>query len=271
MAAPKPASPIVTLLTDFGTRDHYVASMKGVLLSINPAMRIVDITHEIAPQEIREAGFTLARSYPFFPPGSVHLLVVDPGVGTSRRLLAARTENHFFVGPDNGALGVVFAEEAPREVVSITASHHFRKEISSTFHGRDILAPVAARLSLGTALAHFGETVTDWVPSPIPPPRRGDQGEWMLQVAAVDRFGNVVLNLKEEAFASTRGGEGSVPFLLEIGGSSVQRLLRTYGDCQDDRPFALFNSSGYLEIAVRGGSAAALLRCRAGQDARLVG
>src|SRR5262245_34820110 len=150
MTAVNCAFPIVTLLTDFGTRDHYVASMKGVLLTINPALRIVDITHKIAPQEILEAGFTLACAYRLFPAGSIHLLVVDPGVGTSRRLLAARTEHHFFVGPDNGALGIVFAEESPREVVSITASHHFRKEIRSTFHGRDILAPVAAQLSLGT-------------------------------------------------------------------------------------------------------------------------
>jgi len=269
MATPSASAPIVTLTTDFGNRDPYVASMKGVLLSLNPALRIVDISHEIGPQQILEAGFTLARAFPVFPAGTIHILVVDPGVGTSRKLLLARTENHFFLAPDNGALGPVFEEEPPREVVCVSAAHHFRKQVSSTFHGRDILAPVAARLSRGTALAHFGEPVTEWVPSPVPQPTRAGDGRLQLQVVAVDRFGNVVLNLKESSFAAARGASTSVPFSLEIGGKAIRRLLRTYGESENAEPFALFNSFGYLEVAIRGGSAAALLAAATGQPALL--
>jgi S-adenosylmethionine hydrolase len=269
MAVPSPASPIVTLTTDFGNRDHYVASMKGVLLALNPALTIVDISHEIRPQQVLEAGFTLACAFPTFPPGTIHLLVVDPGVGTSRRLLLARTENHFFLAPDNGALGLVFEEEPAREVIGITAAHHFRRQVSPTFHGRDILAPVAARLARGTAPAHFGEPVTDWVPSPVPPPGPPEGGRLRLQVLAVDRFGNVILNLKEGFLAAARRASPPGPFSLEIGGRRIHRLLRTYGESEDAEPFALFNSCGYLEVALRGGSAAALLGSAAGQQALL--
>ncbi len=271
MAESNPSAPVVTLTTDFGNRDPYVASMKGVLLSLNPALRIVDITHEIAPQQILEAGFTLARAFPLFPAGTIHILVVDPGVGTSRRLLLARTDHHFFLAPDNGALGPVFEVEPAREVVSISATHHFREQVSPTFHGRDILAPVAARLSRGTALAHFGDPVTEWIPSPVPPPARSGDGRLRLQVVALDRFGNIVLNLKECALADMKGAAASaaVPFSLEIGGRTIRRLLRTYGESNDAEPFALFNSFGYLEVAVRGGSAAALLAAAPGQPALL--
>ena len=269
MATPNAPAPIVTLTTDFGTRDPYVASMKGVLLSLNPALRVVDITHEIGPRQVLEAGFTLARAFPSFPAGTIHILVVDPGVGTPRKLLLARTENHFFLAPDNGALGPVFEEEPAREVICITAAHHFRKQPSSTFHGRDILAPVAASLSRGIAPARFGEPVTDWIPAPVPPPARSADGRLRLQVLAVDRFGNVVLNLKERTFAAAREASSSVPFSLEIGGKAIRRLLRTYGESEDAEPFALFNSFGYLEVAVREGSATALLAAAPGQPAFL--
>ena len=269
MAAPIPSAPIVTLTTDFGNRDHYVASMKGVLLSLNPAVRIVDITHEVAPGQVLEAGFTLACAFPAFPSGTIHILVVDPGVGTPRRLLLARTGSHFFLAPDNGALGLVFEEEPAREVIAITAAHHFRKQVSPTFHGRDVLAPVAARLARGTAPAHFGEAVTDWVPSPVPPPGPAEDGRLRLQVLAVDRFGNVILNLREKSLAAAAGPSGPVPFSLEIGGKVIRRLLRTYGESEDTEPFALFNSCGYLEVALRNGSAAALLHAAAGQPALL--
>ena len=269
MAALRPSSPIVTLTTDFGNRDHYVASMKGVLLALNPALTIVDVSHEIRPQQVLEAGFTLACAFPAFPAGTIHVLVVDPGVGTSRRLLLARTEHHFFLAPDNGALGLVFEEEPAREVIGITAAHHFRNPASPTFHGRDILAPVAARLALGTAPAHFGEPVADWVPSPAPPPGPPEGGRLRLQVLAVDRFGNVILNLKERFLAAARQPSAPGPFSLEIGGRRIHRLLRAYGESEDAEPFALFNSCGYLEVALRGGSAAALLGSAAGQHALL--
>ncbi len=263
------AEPIVTLTTDFGDRDPYVASMKGVLLSLNPALRIVDISHEVRPQQVSEAGFVLACACSFFPHGTIHVLVVDPGVGTSRKLLLARTEHYFFLAPDNGALGLVFESEPPREMVSLTATHQFRKEVSSTFHGRDILAPVAARLSRGTPLQHFGEPVSDYVPDPAPPPSAAGDGRLQLHVLAVDRFGNVVLNLRRESAAAVRVQGGGIPFALEIGNRTVHRLLRTYADSEDAEPFALFNSWGYLEVAVRNGSAAGVLAADRGQTAFL--
>lgn len=263
------SGPVVTLTTDFGNRDHYVASMKGVLLSLNPALRIVDITHEVRPQQVLEAGFVLACAFPCFPHGTIHIAVVDPGVGTSRRLLLARTEHHYFLAPDNGVLGLVFEREPPREMVSLTATHHFREEISSTFHGRDILAPVAGRLSRGTPLRHFGEPASDPLPYPAPTPSPGDDGRLRLRVLAVDRFGNIILNLRRESPAAARALEGGAPFALEIGNRVIRRLLRTYAETEDSEPFALFNSCGYLEVAVRNGSAAGVLAAEPGQPALL--
>jgi S-adenosyl-L-methionine hydrolase (adenosine-forming) len=261
-------SPIITLTTDFGLKDAYVASMKGVILGIAPETRIVDISHEVPPQGIVEGGFTLACAFPCFPPGSIHVLVVDPGVGTSRRLLLVRTENHYFLAPDNGALGLALSLEAPRELIQITASHYFRPGTGATFHGRDILAPVAARLALGTAARHFGEPVEGYVPYPAPPPEIREDGTWTLRVIVVDRFGNLVLNLRETEYlrASTSAAPGG--FTLELAGTTISRLLKTYGEAVGNEPFALFNSSGYLEVAVRNGSAAALLGCSAGTQAR---
>ena len=266
---PSTRCPIITLTTDFGLKDAYVASMKGVILSIAPEVRIVDISHEVPPQGIVEGGFTLACAFPLFPPGTIHVLVVDPGVGTSRRLLLARTENHYFLAPDNGALGFVFGVEAPREIFHITASHYFRRGPGTTFQGRDILAPVAARLARGTAPNHFGEPVDEIHPAPVAPPEVQEDGALLLQVLVADRFGNLILNLQESRYREAAGNAAEGRFSLEVAGRSISRLLRTYGDAQDNEPFALFNSSGYLEIAVRNGSAAAVLGCSAGSKARL--
>jgi S-adenosyl-L-methionine hydrolase (adenosine-forming) len=265
----KPRAPIITLTTDFGLKDAYVASMKGVILSLAPDVILVDISHDIPPQDILQGGYVLSCAFHHFPPGTIHLLVVDPGVGTSRRLLLARTENYCFLAPDNGALGLVFAVESPREVFHLTASHYFRKDPSATFHGRDILAPVAARLARGTAASHFGDPVTDFLPSPLPAPSPQPDGRVLLQVIAADRFGNLILNLREEEFRRMRGSTPERPFSLEISGRTISRLVRTYGDGEGKDPFALFNSNGYLELAVKNGSAAAELACAAGTPATL--
>ena len=265
-----PRTPIITLTSDFGLRDAYVGSMKGVILGLAPDARIVDISHEIPPQGIIEAGYVLSCAFRHFPGGTIHVLVVDPGVGTARRLLLARTENHFFLAPDNGALGLVFAVEPAREVVHLTASHYFRTDPSATFHGRDILAPVAARLARGASPTHFGEPVTDFLPSPLPAPAPEADGKILLQVIMSDRFGNLILNLRAEEYERLGGSVADRKFLLEISGRKVSRLLRTYGDGEVKEPFALFNSSGYLELAVRNGSAASELGCAAGAAATLL-
>src|SRR5262249_31334336 len=203
-------------------------------------------------------GYVLACAFPYFPPGTVHVLVVDPGVGTSRRLLLARTENHFFLAPDNGALGLAFAVEPPREIYFITAAHYFRKEVRPTFHGRDLLAPVAARVARGAAPSHFGPPAEGWIPFPIPPPTRTAEGRVPLRVLTVDRFGNVILNLRESELEALQP-EGRGEFSLEVSGRRIVRFFKTYGDAPDREPFALFGSFGFLEIAVRDGSAAELL------------
>ena len=259
----------ITLTTDFGLQDAYVASLKGVIFSLAPEVRIIDISHAIPPQGIVEGGFTLACAFPHFPPGTIHILVVDPGVGSTRPLLLARTENHYFLAPDNGALGLVFETEPPRELFRITAARYFRPRVSATFQGRDILAPVAAQLARGTAASCFGDPVSEFVPSPLPAPTRLSDGRLRLEVITADRFGNLVLNLREPKYRELTGGSATQRFALEIGGRSLLRLLETYAQGSEGEPFALFNSSGYLEVAVRGGSAAAALRCAAGSAATL--
>jgi S-adenosylmethionine hydrolase len=263
-------APMVTLTTDFGDRDHYVASMKGALLSLNPSLKIIDITHQITPHQIAEAAFTLACAVPTFPDGTIHIVVVDPGVGTRRRLLLARTERHYFLAPDNGTLGLVFDAEPARQVVQLTQARYFRQEVSSTFHGRDILAPVAAHLSLGVDMSQFGDPVQDWMPCAFAAPVGPIAGRLGLKVLAVDRFGNVILNLKRRAYREAGGRPEPGSLTLEIGGRTIRHLLLTYEEAAGAEPFALFNSCDYLEVAARQGSAAAVLGVLAGHPATLV-
>jgi hypothetical protein len=271
MAARAARSPIITLTTDFGTRDGYAAQMRAVILTLHPEAEVVDISHGIRPQGIVEGGYVLAAAFPVFPAGTIHVLVVDPGVGTSRRILLARTENHIFLAPDNGSLGPAFDVEPPREVVSVTAAHHFRKGIGATFQGRDVMAPVAAKLAKGLAPSHFGEPVTEWVPSPLPAPERRPDGKIALRVARVDRFGNLICNAREDTLARLRAGGDPGTVALEIGGRRIEGLVRTYAEGPPGGPFALFNSAGYLEVAVAGGSAAEFLSVRDGDPVLLSG
>jgi len=266
---PRTRGSVITLTTDFGLKDPYVASMKGVILSLAPEARIVDISHEVPPQGIVEGGFTLACAFPHFPKGTIHVLVVDPGVGTSRRLLLARTENHFFLAPDNGALGLVFDVEPPREIREISAIHYSRPEVSPTFHGRDILAPAAARLARGTLASHLGDPTQEFVPSPLPPPEPLEGSRLRLRVITADRFGNLILNLRQQQYHELAGASSGERFSLEIASRRISRLVRTYGEAAPRELVALFNSSGYVEVAVREGSAARTLACGAGAEAIL--
>ena len=257
--------PCLTLTTDFGGKDAYVASMKGVILRAVPEARIVDISHEIPPQDIAEGGYVLACAFPYFPAGTIHLLVVDPGVGTSRRLLAARTEHHVFLAPDNGCMGLAFDTEAPLEIVQIPSPGD--AAVSATFHGRDLLAPAAARLLQGAALREIGPPASDLLPFPVPPARAGSEGRLHVSVLSIDRFGNLILN-----FRGPRGGAGSASRtpVLEIAGRRLSRWVRTYAEAPAGEPVLLFNSSGFLEIAVPNGSAAQALGCVRGAPGILV-
>ncbi len=267
----------VTLTTDFGTADGYVAAMKGVILGINPAAKLVDISHGIQAQNIPQAAFVLGTAYPYFPDGTVHLVVVDPGVGTARRAVILKTSRAYFVAPDNGVLSYVLrsagkagrVEKGPRylklpaglEALAITRPRFWRQPVSATFHGRDIFAPVAARLALGVPPAEFGETVSGLTVLPWGGAYR-EAGELVGHIIHVDNFGNLITSIAAGDLPPNREEIG-----IEIGQRRIQGLSVTYED--RDGLLALVGSSGYLEIAVRGGNASALLEEEVGGKVKI--
>jgi S-adenosylmethionine hydrolase len=251
---------IVTLLTDFGIRDHYVAAVKGVLLSINPSLRLIDITHEISPQNIGEGAFVLGSSFKYFPEGTIHLAVVDPGVGGNRQGLAAATEGHFFVGPDNGLFDWAFSFEPPRQVVALENLAYRLPQPSFVFHGRDIFAPAAGHLSTGIALEELGPSVSYKRRLPDRLVFR-EQKELQGEIIYIDRFGNLISNIEIPPSARDRHLQG-----LEVYLGSLQLLVgpSTYEEGPTLRPFALIGSSNLLEVSVRNGSAHQVTGCSVG-------
>jgi S-adenosylmethionine hydrolase len=259
--------PLITLTTDFGTRDAYVAAMKGVLLSIAPQACLVDITHEIHPQDVLEAAFVLREAVPYFPPGTIHLVVVDPGVGTERRAVALRHGAHRFVGPDNGIFSLVLGTEQPEALVELDRPAFWRTPTPSrTFHGRDIFAPVAGHLATGKALEELGTprerlSTLRWVePSANP---EGLQG-WVVHI---DRFGNCITNISRTLFEQYGHGR---PFRCYVGSHIFHQIHPTYGAVAQGEALLLFGSSDYLEVAVNGGNAAELLDISRGASVHIV-
>ena len=256
--------PIVTLTTDFGTSDHFVGTMKGVILGISPQTQIVDITHEIQPFEVTEGAFVIAQAYRYFPRGTVHVVVIDPGVGSTRRPILAEMDGHYFVAPDNGVLSMVFSGGKPK-VRHITSEKFFLKQVSRTFHGRDIFAPVAARLAKGIQPARFGKLIEDHLRLVLAKPAPRSKREWTGAVLRVDRFGNLVTNLHIDDFPQVK----THAFRLKIGRESITRLALTFTECGPGELFAIVGSSAYLEIATNQGSAAKALGCGAGAPVEL--
>ena len=251
---------IVTLLTDFGRRDHYVAAVKGVLLNINPSLSLVDISHEIRPQNIGEGAFVLGSAFKYFPEGTIHLAIVDPGVGGKRQGLAAATAGHFFVGPDNGLFDWAFSLEPPRQVVALENPAYRLPQPSSVFHGRDIFAPAAGHLSTGLALEKLGPPVTYQRRLPDRLVFR-EQKELQGEVIHIDRFGNLISNIEIPPSAGGRQLQG-----LQVYLGSLQLLVgpSTYEEAPPLRPFALIGSSSLLEVSVRNGSAHEITGCSVG-------
>ena len=239
--------PIITLLTDFGTVDGYVGEMKGVLITGAPDANIVDITHDIPPQVVERARLTLARVWRRFPPGTIHVVVVDPGVGSSREAIAVSSDGHFLVGPDNGVLSPALLAHSAR-VVSLAVSQH----ASATFHGRDVFAPAAAALARGDSLDTLGAPAMNPVIRRTPEPTRREDGAIEGEVIFVDRFGNAVTNL-----VGVRGGT------IQIGALTID-LRRTYAEVEQGSPLAVVGSTGLVEIAVRDGDAARSLGLKRG-------
>jgi len=257
---------IITLTTDFGTADAYAGAMKGVILSINPQCTIVDITHEIAPQNILAGSLSLAAACGCFPKGTIHVGVVDPGVGSSRRPVLIDTENYFFVGPDNGLFSFALSGEGAKKVYELSNTAYFRPHPCQTFHGRDIFAPAAAHLSKGVLPVYFGNPVYDPVMMTLPEPLGKGDAEAEGEIIHIDRFGNLITNLSRKFLA---GFAGRRAFYAEIKGRTVAGLLETYAGAGEDELFCLFGSTGYLEISVKNKSAAALIDAKVGDTVRV--
>lgn len=252
--------PIVTLLTDFGTRDSFVGVMKGVILSICPQTQMVDLTHEVPPQAVMSGAFLLKSSIDYFPKGTVHLAVVDPGVGSTRKAVALKSMGHYFVGPDNGLFSAALKDWGIEQVVELTEKKYQLPNPSSTFHGRDIFAPAAAHLASGVPLSKLGVRLNNWIWREIPKPFKTNHG-WTGQVLWIDRFGNLVTNLEKKHLPK--------PFRLKIGKTAVLTLAGHYAEAKKGTVMALIGSSGNLEISVNGGNAAQKLGVSIGAPAIL--
>ncbi|HUL00185.1 MAG TPA: SAM-dependent chlorinase/fluorinase [Nitrospirota bacterium] len=260
---------IITLTSDFGGRDAFTASIKGVILKINPQAQIVDLTHEVAPQDIWEAAFTLKSAYSFFPKGTVHLAVVDPGVGSNRRPVIVVTESYYFVGPDNGLFTLIYQEAERLRVHHITAAHYFLPNPGPTFHGRDVFAPVAAWLAKGIPSGNFGDEITDYMKLSVPVPKVA-ANTIDGHVVHIDRYGNMITSISYKILRtllteSTDPGAVSI----SVGGREIKGLKKFYAEAAPGEPSAIINSDGVVEIFVFKQSARTILSGKRGEIVRL--
>ncbi|MDQ2947986.1 MAG: SAM-dependent chlorinase/fluorinase [Acidobacteriota bacterium] len=256
--------PIITLTTDFGTSDHFVGAMKGVILSIAPRASIIDITHDVQAFDVTEGAFAISQAYPYFPKKTIHVVIVDPGVGSARRPLLVEMAGQYFIAPDNGVLSMVYRREK-HKVRHITAERYFRQPVSPTFHGRDIFSPVGAHLAAGIPPARFGKLIQDHVRLTLDQPTQTGKRTWTGAVLRVDRFGNLITSFHIEAFA----GVATRPFEIAIGFEKLTRLAQTFSDGQPGELMIVIGSSGFLEVAANQASAAKLLGCAAGSPVEL--
>jgi S-adenosyl-L-methionine hydrolase (adenosine-forming) len=251
---------IITLTTDFGLDSPYVAAMKGVILSINPAARLVDIAHAIAPQNIRQGAVLLAEATTWFPAATIHVAVIDPGVGTERRIVYAQIGDQQYLAPDNGLLSRLAAKMRPSRIIVLENAEHWLPSVSNTFHGRDVMAPVAAQLSLGMEPDRLGPSIPelvelDWRAPRVEPNHITGEVDW------IDGFGNLISNIATAMLAAIPDHSRTS---IEIAGETIRGIDRTYGDRAAGTLMALVGSSGYLEVAVANGTAASQLHAHAG-------
>ncbi len=262
------ARPLITLLTDFGDRDYFVASMKGVILSIHPDVHIVDLSHQIASYQIEEAGYMLYSCYRSFPDGTIHVCVVDPGVGSTRRPILIATSRYYFLAPDNGLLSRVLREERDLEIRQIEAAQYRLQLEGATFDGRDLFAPAAAWLAKGEAVSSFGRVIDDPVMRSIADPIR--QGKALLgQIEYVDRFGNLISNITEKHIQEFLRAAGRRHLTIHAGPCAIIGLVASYSEGRCDTPSALINSCGKLEIFLDRNSASQRLQIAVGGEIRL--
>jgi hypothetical protein len=262
------ARPLITLLTDFGERDYFVASMKGVILSIHPDVYIVDLTHQVASHQIEEAGYLLHSCYRSFPDGTIHVCVVDPGVGSGRRAILVATSRYYFLAPDNGLLSRVLRDEQNVEIRQIADAQFRLQSEGATFDGRDLFAPVAARLSKGEQVSSFGRVINDPVIHSIADPIRRSQS-LLGQIDYVDRFGNLISNITAKHVHEFQTSAGRPHLTIHVGTCAINGLVASYSEGRCDSPSALINSCGKLEIFLDRNSAAQFTHIGVGGEIRL--
>lgn len=259
--------PIITLLTDFGTADYFVAAVKGVILAGNPTAKIVDITHDIPPGDIEAAAFALLAACSSFPPGTIHVAVVDPGVGSERKPILVRLGEQFFIGPDNGIFSYVCDHEeslsVSAELFHLTSEEHFRHPVSATFHGRDVFAPVAAALSTGVQPAQLGASISNIVRLPPLRPTTSRDGRLLARIIHIDRFGNCVTNIRQDDLTAQMIAAGTS---LRLKGKTVKSFRNYFAEeaAGKGKVFGIWGSAGFLEIAAANESAAKLLKAQRG-------
>ncbi len=259
-----PQRPIITLTTDFGINDHFVGAMKGVIVDIVPEVQIVDISHAVQAFDVLDGALAISQAYSYFPNGTIHVVVVDPGVGTTRRPILASSDGYRFVAPDNGVLSMVYAKEDRMHVRHITSEHYFRQPVSNTFHGRDIFAPVAAYLAKFVDSHKFGDEIEDYVRFAAPRPKPAGENRLRAVVLKVDRFGNLVTNVTP-ADAPALFAEGA-KFKIVIGSKEITDMHKNFAEGGPGEVFGILGSMGYLEIVSNRAAAAQLLGAGKGAE-----
>jgi S-adenosylmethionine hydrolase len=261
--------PTITLTTDFGTNDHFVGAMKGVILDIVPEAAIVDISHAVQPFDVLDGALTISQAYAYFPAGTVHLVVVDPGVGTARRPIIASTDKYYFVAPDNGVLSLIYAQEERAHVRHITSDHYFLQPVSNTFHARDIFAPVAAYLAKQVDSHKFGDEIEDYARFAAPKPKVAGENRMRAVVLKVDRFGNLITNITPKD-APMLFGADPAPFKLVVGNKEITVIRTIYAEGTPGEVFAIMGSMGFLEIAANRGNAAQITGAGKGNEVSII-
>ena len=258
------ANNIITLTTDFGGSDHFVGTMRGVILGVNPAALVVDLCNSVNSFDVLDGAMTIAQAYKYFPSDTVHMVVVDPGVGSPRRPLLVTTTRHYFIAPDNGVLSLVMAQEERVSVRHITAEHYFLRPLSNTFHGRDVFAPCAGWMTKGVEPEKFGDEIADYVRFTLPQPKQVSERVLKGAVLKTDKFGNLITNLTAENAPAVFAADAQVK--ITVGQTPVTGIRASYSQGQPGELFGLLNSMGYLEIACNRGAASQVAKVGRGAD-----
>jgi S-adenosyl-L-methionine hydrolase (adenosine-forming) len=264
-----PHRPIITLTTDFGLNDHFVGTMKGVILDIVPEAEIVDISHAVQAFDVLDGAIAISQSYSYFPTGTVHVVVVDPGVGTERRAILASSDGYHFVAPDNGVLSMVYAREEHIQVRHITSEHYFRQPVSQTFHARDVFAPVSAYVAKMVDSHKFGDEIEDYVRFAAPKPKAVGENRIRAVILKVDRFGNLITNIRPDDIPALFADQAS-GFKIAVGNCEITDIRRAYAEGGPGEVFGILGSMGYLEIVANRAAAAQLTGAAKGTEVNVL-